>query len=116
MNNKKVATLNVPAMWLPIPGSGMNVRVYKSSFPYQLNGSLGVASDDKPVFRYAMNFVLDGLAFSLCLFTDDQSKTKVGKYFKHLSEKLTKQDVGKALVTATSSSFTYLEESYGDRN
>jgi hypothetical protein len=111
--NKKVATLNVPAIWRRIPTDKMNTRKY-DAFPYEQDGEVKSASSNNPVTRYAQNFTKGELSFSLCMFSDETSKTKVEAYFKKLVKDLTESQVSMALVKASGSSFMYLEkEAYG---
>lgn len=110
--NSKVAQLNIPAIWKPIPSDEVNVRVYEDTFPYSDNRQLNVATNDKPIYRYAKNYGIDGLRFSLCLFTDEKNEDTIMKYLHRVYEKMDKQQVGMALMNATSSNFTYIEDKY----
>lgn len=111
--NKKVATLNVPAIWLRIPSAEMSVRKYEA-FPYEQDGIRKGATADTPVFRYAENHKVGELEFSLCMFSDEKSEKNVSSYFKKLVKDMTEAQISMALVKSTASSFMYIEnESYG---
>lgn len=111
--NKKVATLNVPAIWVAIPTDLMSTRVYRS-FPYEHNGLMREATPLAPVTRYAKNFTKGKLNFSLCLFSDEQDEANITDYFTKIVKKLTVSQISMALVKSSGTSFMYIEnEKYG---
>lgn len=111
---KKLATLNTPAIWTPIPSDLMSVRKYEA-FPYEDDkGFPSSATAKNPVYRYAMNFTSYGLDYSLCMFSKESSESKIKSYFNKLSKSLDKSLVTSSIAGANATTFTYVEnEKYG---
>lgn len=113
--SKKVATLNVPALWSPIPVKGMVKKVYTERLPFERDGELQIASEEQSVIRYAKNFKIGSLEFSLFMFSDESNQSKVSKFFTDLTKELTPEQIGGALSVASSAKFTYLDNVYGEK-
>lgn len=112
VSQEKHVTLNRPALWQPTSDLEIGSRTYTANRTYQDNKVIGISSQEKPITRYVQTFTKGKKDFSLFMFSDETDIKKVSDFFANLVKKTTVEDVSKALITASSDGFTYLDTYY----
>lgn len=75
-------------------------------------GIYGQSNPLDPVTRYAKNFKKHGKDFSVVLFTKESDITKVERFMANVVKEAKKEDVTKALTSASMSHMEYIGGHY----
>ncbi len=85
--------INQLAIWKPMRGDEMNIKVYPDKYPYMKNGVLFLSTSLEPVVRYAKNFEKVGQRFSLCMVTLEKDTAKIEEWMETRSKKVKSADI-----------------------
>lgn len=110
----KVIELNRPAVSNRLSIKELSIRPYVAQMMY-MDGSkiIQQATPEKPVYRLAKDYEVDGLQFGLNLLTDDNDAGKAEKYMDKIAKGFKRDEVRDLL--GRSQPFVYLNKRYGDK-
>ncbi len=116
VSKEKHVTLNRPALWKAVPSMDIGSRKYTSNRSYIDNGVVKIADKEVPITSYYQTFTKDEKKFSLFIYSDEADVKKISDFFEKIAKDIKIQDVSKALVSASSDGFTYLDTYYKGDN
>lgn len=116
VSQEKHVTLNLPALWKAIPSLAIGSRTYTSNRSYVDNGVVKIADTATPITSYYQTFTKGRKNFSLFIYSDETDINKISDFFEKLVKNTKIEEVSKALVSASSDGFTYLDIYYKGEN
>lgn len=99
--------LNQIAIWQPCGSKELNVRKSPSGQQYREPNSVIYKNSIKPLIRYAKDYAVKKVKFSLFLRTDCEDEEKVESALDYFAKQITKEYALEATETASMSNFTY---------
>jgi len=108
-----IIKINTPAVYSKINSNEMDVRAFPYGYQYiDKSGLIITSSLGSKVYRYAKNYAIDDVVFSMIMITLDNNSVDVEKYIDSMSKNVTLEQA-KGYVGSDVMSFTYLNNYYG---
>lgn len=89
----QVYEINQLALWRPIGTKSFSIRPYSDGYSYKEKGIIKRSKPDRPVARFAKNYIKGRKKFSLGLFTYDTDITKVEKWLDEQAKKVPLKEI-----------------------
>lgn len=99
--------LNQIAIWQPCGSKELNIRKSPSGQQYLEPNGVVYKNSIKPLIRYAKDYEVKKVKFSLFLRTDCEDEAKVEAALDYYAAQVTKKEALEATSTASMSNFTY---------
>lgn len=99
--------LNQIAIWRPCGAKELNVRKSPAGRQYREPNAVVYKQSAKPLTRYAKDYTIKKVSFSLFLHTECDNAEKIESALDYYSSKITKEYALQATATATSAAFEY---------
>lgn len=99
--------LNQIAIWRPCGDKKLNIRKSPSGQRYREQNSVIYKNSVRPLIRYAKDYVVDKVGFSLFLRTSCDDEAKVETALDYYASKITKDYALQATSNATFGNFEY---------
>jgi len=116
VSQEKHVTLNRPALWKAVPSAEIGSRKYTANRSYLDGNVIKIADTDAPITAYYKTFTKGKNDFSLFVYSDEEDIKKISEFFDKIVKNTKIEDIAKALVSASSDGFTYLDTYYkGDK-